>query len=47
MTELFEDRVTPEIADSFGLTILGAGVAVAAVGWVIGRAVGSAPAARV
>ena len=40
-------RVTPEIADSFGLTILGAGVAVAAVGWVIGRAVGSAPAARV
>ena len=40
-------RVTPEIADSFGLTILGAGVAVAAVGWVVGRAVGSAPAARV
>jgi APA family basic amino acid/polyamine antiporter len=39
-------RVTPEIADSFGLTILGAGVAVAAVGWVIGRAVGNAPAAR-
>jgi len=46
-------RVTPEIADSFGLTILGAGVAVAAVGWVIGRAVGGAsprtpgsPAAR-
>jgi len=40
-------RVTPEIADSFGLTILGAGVAVAAVGWVVGRAVGNAPAARV
>jgi APA family basic amino acid/polyamine antiporter len=39
-------RVTPEIADSFGLTILGAGVAVAAVGWVIGRAVGNAPAAQ-
>ena len=34
-------RMTPEIADSFGLTILGAGVAVAAVGWVIGRAVGA------
>jgi APA family basic amino acid/polyamine antiporter len=40
-------RVTPEIADSFGLTILGAGVAVAAVGWVIGRTAGNPPAARV
>ena len=40
-------RVTPEIADSFGLTILGAGVAVAAVGWVIGRTAGNPPAVRV
>jgi APA family basic amino acid/polyamine antiporter len=36
-------RVTPEIADRFGLTILGAGVAVAAVGWVIGKAAGASP----
>jgi hypothetical protein len=36
-------RVTPEIADRFGLTILGIGAAVTAVGWVIGKAVGASP----
>jgi APA family basic amino acid/polyamine antiporter len=36
-------RVTPEIADRFGLTILGIGAAVTAVGWIIGKAVGASP----
>jgi uncharacterized membrane protein YbhN (UPF0104 family) len=35
--------VTPEIADQFGLTILGVGAAVTAVGWAIGKAVGASP----
>jgi APA family basic amino acid/polyamine antiporter len=44
--------VTPEIADRFGLTILGIGAAIAAVGWVIGKGAGASrgtpgsPAAR-
>jgi APA family basic amino acid/polyamine antiporter len=36
-------RVDPEIADRFGLTILGSGVAVAAVGWIIGKTAGASP----
>ena len=39
-------RVTPEIADRFGLTILGAGAAVAVAGWLVGRIAAKAPAAR-
>lgn len=39
-------RVTPEIADRFGLTILAIGVAVAVAGWLLGRTVGKAPPAR-
>jgi APA family basic amino acid/polyamine antiporter len=35
--------VTPDIADRFGLTIIGIGAAVAALGWVIGKAVGASP----
>jgi basic amino acid/polyamine antiporter, APA family len=31
-------HVTPEIADQLGLTILGIGAAIAAVGWALGRA---------
>jgi APA family basic amino acid/polyamine antiporter len=34
-------RVTPEIADRFGLTILAAGAAVAALGWIIAKAAGA------
>ena len=34
-------RVTPEIADRFGLTIVGIGLGVAAAGWVIGRLAGA------
>jgi len=39
-------RVTPEIADRFGLTIVAIGVAIAAVGWLLGRTVGKASSAR-
>ena len=35
--------VTPEIADQFGLTILGTGAAVTALGWVIGKTAGASP----
>jgi APA family basic amino acid/polyamine antiporter len=35
-------RVTPEIADRFGLTILGAGALVTAAGWAASRVVGDA-----
>jgi len=38
-------HVTPEIADQFGLSILAIGIAVAAVGWLLGRATGRAHAA--
>jgi APA family basic amino acid/polyamine antiporter len=30
-------HINPEIADQFGLSILGSGVAVAVVGWIVGR----------
>jgi basic amino acid/polyamine antiporter, APA family len=33
-------HVTPEIADQFGLTIVGIGLAVIAVGWVLGKTAG-------
>jgi hypothetical protein len=33
-------RVTPEIADRFGLSIVGVGAAVAAVGFVVARMTG-------
>src|SRR5687768_6267867 len=36
-------RVSPEVADRFGLTILGIGLAVAAVGWVIAKTAGASP----
>ena len=36
-------RRAPEIADVFGLNILAVGVAVTAVGWVLGRAMGGKP----
>jgi hypothetical protein len=39
-------RVTPEIADRFGLNIVAVGVGVAAAGWLLGRIVGKPPAAR-
>ena len=38
-------RVTPEIADRFGLGIMAIGIGVTSVGWLIGRAAGKAPAA--
>jgi APA family basic amino acid/polyamine antiporter len=38
-------RVTPEIADRFGLNIIAIGAAVAGAGWLIGRTAGKAPAA--
>jgi basic amino acid/polyamine antiporter, APA family len=39
-------RVTPEIADRFGLTIMSIGAAVTVVGWLLGRAAGKGQAAR-
>jgi basic amino acid/polyamine antiporter, APA family len=36
-------HVNPEIADVFGLNIVAVGVAVTAVGWVLGRAMGGKP----
>ena len=38
-------HVNPEIADQFGLSILAIGIAVATVGWLLGRATGRAHAA--
>ena len=36
-------RVTPEIADRFGLNIMAAGLGVTAAGWLLGRSAGKAP----
>jgi hypothetical protein len=39
-------RVSPEIADRFGLNIVAAGLGVSATGWLLGRTAGTPPAAR-
>ncbi|MBF8300834.1 MAG: amino acid permease-associated region [Acidobacteria bacterium] len=46
LTSLVGIRVTPEIADRFGLSIVATGLGVAAAGWLLGRTAGRRPAAR-